>query len=98
MLIMRFSGDEGVLVMNIPALRGNGGAEKESNRKMRGSGDINLYIYPSTCELSWEISSKYSALIVSFSPKVKPGNSQLVKQLGLIKARLKARTDQIMVS
>ncbi|KAI8711936.1 HET domain-containing protein [Fusarium sp. LHS14.1] len=45
---LRCSGDEGALVMNIPALRGNGGTERESNRKMRGSGDINLYIYPST--------------------------------------------------
>ncbi|KAH7253100.1 heterokaryon incompatibility protein-domain-containing protein [Fusarium solani] len=44
---LRISGDEGVIVMDIPALRGNRRTGKGSNNKMRGSGDVNLYIYPS---------------------------------------------------
>ncbi|RMJ08920.1 hypothetical protein CDV36_011447 [Fusarium kuroshium] len=43
---LQFSGDDGVIVMDIPALRGNRRTGKESNKKMRGSGDVNLYIYP----------------------------------------------------
>lgn len=52
MLIVKLSGDEGVIVMDIPALRGNRRTGKGSNNKMRGSGDVNLYIYPSNCELA----------------------------------------------
>lgn len=76
---MRFSGDEGVIVMDIPVLRGKRRTGKESNNKMRGSGDVNLYIYPSNCELAQGISSNKSALTAIPSPKVERSDSQHVE-------------------